>query len=186
MNSERLTYEPIGPSNLDGFHRLVRDQHVRRYLLDGALFPPEWSAERASESQALMERRGVGIWLARLGTSGEVIGFCGFMEIPSVDPEPQLVYALYGRFTGNGLATEMARASITHARKQPGFKGIIASVDEVNAASRHILEKLGFETVSIQKGSFGNMFVLRLHWHNWDADNALITSTEQNADFSRQ
>jgi hypothetical protein len=29
-----------------------------------------------------------------------LVGFCGFLEIPSVHPEPQLVYALSQRYTG--------------------------------------------------------------------------------------
>ena len=76
--------------------------------------------------------------------------------------EPQLVYALFERFSGKGYATEMARASIVCARRQPGFADIIAGVDEVNAASLHILQKLGFKGLTIQQGSFGRMLMLRL------------------------
>jgi|SRR5271165_4304073 len=57
--------------------------------------------------------------------------------------------------SGHGFATEMARTSIAHAR-QSGFADVIAGVDEVNAASLHILEKLGFERVTTQHGTFGN------------------------------
>jgi ribosomal-protein-alanine N-acetyltransferase len=162
MTSDRLTYEPIEPANLDDFHSLAQEEHVRHYLMDGKVFPREWSAERVNESQALFERRSVGVWLVRQRPSGDLVGFCGFMEMLSIDPNPQLIYAIYRRFTGQGYATEMARASIAQARKQPGFQHIIASVDEVNAASLHILEKLGFERVSTQHGCFGNLLLLRL------------------------
>jgi RimJ/RimL family protein N-acetyltransferase len=83
------------------------------------------------------------------------------MEIPSIHPDPQLVYALFERCTGLGYATEMARTSIARARGQ-GFTQILASVDEVNADSCRVLEKLGFERVGTQHGNFGPMFVLRL------------------------
>jgi hypothetical protein len=36
------------------------------------------------------------------------------------------------------------------------------SVDEVNAASLRVLEKLGFERIAALQGAFGNMFLLRL------------------------
>ena len=69
---------------------------------------------------------------------------------------------MYERFAGKGYATEMAHAVIAEARKRPGFREIIASVDEVNSASLHVLSKLGFTRFSIEQGCFGNMFLMRL------------------------
>jgi ribosomal-protein-alanine N-acetyltransferase len=162
MTSERLKYQPVTPATLDDFHSLVQDDHVRRYLMDGQLFPREWSEQRVRDSVALFDRRGVGLWLAYERTSGELAGFCGFLEIPSMHPEPQLVYALFERFTGIGYATEMAVASIAEAHRHPGFSTIVAGVDEVNVASLRVLEKLGFRRHGTQPGSFGNTLLLLL------------------------
>ena len=162
MKSERLQYLPARPPDLDAFHRLVQDGHVRRYLLDGHIVPRNWSEERVQESQALFERRGVGIWLAQEKTKDELVGFCGFLEFPTIHPDPQLVFAMFERFSGKGYATEMAGAAIKEARNHPGFQAIIASVDEVNSASLHVLSKLGFTRFSIEQGCFGNMFLMRL------------------------
>jgi [ribosomal protein S5]-alanine N-acetyltransferase len=161
MLSERLRYCPAGPADLDAFHRLVQDEHVRRYMMDGNAFPREWSAERIRESQALFERRGVGIWLAYDKGTNELVGFCGFGNVPG-RPGPQLMYAMFEPFTGRGFATEMARASIAQARTRPGFAEIVADVDEINAASVRVLEKLGFERVAVGQGAFGNLILLRL------------------------
>ena len=46
---------------------------------------------------------------------------------------------------------------------EPDSAEIIAAVDEVNAASVRVLEKLGFERVSTLQGAFGDMFSYRLH-----------------------
>lgn len=162
MIPERLRYEPVALEDLDAFHGLVQDEHIRRYLMDGNVMPREWSDERVRASQALFERRGVGLWLAYEQVSGALVGFCGFLEIPPVHPEPQLVYALRSRFTGQGYATEMARRSIREARKNRGFAEIVAGVDEVNVASVRVLRKLGFEPVATRPGGFGNMLLLRL------------------------
>jgi ribosomal-protein-alanine N-acetyltransferase len=162
VESERLTYAQLRPSDLDAFHGLVRDDHVRRYLLDGELLPPDWSEQRIRESQRLFERRGVGIWLASEKATGALAGFCGFLEAVSVHPEPELVYALRERFTGKGYATEMARAAIVEARTRPGFDAIFAAVDEVNAASVGILDKLGFQRTGVRPGHFGAMLLLKL------------------------
>jgi RimJ/RimL family protein N-acetyltransferase len=160
MESNRLSYSELAPSHLHVFHNLVQDEHVRRYLLDGQVLPTDWSAETIRASRALFDRRGVGIWLARLKFAEQTIGFCGFIEMVTVHPEPQLVYAMFPRFTGMGYATEMARASIAEARKHQGFETIVASVDEANSASLHVLEKVGFDRYATLQGAFGAMFLL--------------------------
>src|SRR5215471_12062762 len=162
MESERLSYSELGTGHLHVFHSLVQDDHVRRYLLDGQVLPIEWSAETIRASQSLFERQGVGIWLVHQKFTEELIGLCGFVEFATVHPEPQLVYAMFGRFAGMGYATEMAAACIAKARKYEGLATIVASVDEVNAASLRVLEKLGFEWIATLQGAFGNMFLLRL------------------------
>jgi RimJ/RimL family protein N-acetyltransferase len=50
MTSERLTYCRLTHARLDEFHALVQDDHVTRYLMDGQLFPREWSEERIRDS----------------------------------------------------------------------------------------------------------------------------------------
>ena len=162
MLSPRLSYHPLTHSHLDSFHRLVVDDHVRRYLMDGQVFPREWSAQQIHDSIDLFERRSVGLWLVHEQASGELVGFCGFLVIPSLHPEPQLVYAMFERFTGRGYATEMARAAIAEARRHDGFSTIVAGADAVNVASVHVLEKLGFRHVSTHPGAFGDTFMMRL------------------------
>ena len=161
MTSKRLTFQPVSLGTLDAFHTLVQDAHVRRYLLDDHVHPHEWSEDCIRASLSLFDRRGVGIWLAYETGTGELVGFCGFLEIPMVHPEP-LVYALFRRFTGKGYGTEMARTAILTARRHPDFSTIVAGVDEVNAASVRVLTKLGFRRVSVHSGSLGNIFLLAL------------------------
>jgi RimJ/RimL family protein N-acetyltransferase len=160
MMSERLEYRPVTTATLDDFHVLVQDDHVRRYLMDGELLPREWTEQRVRDSAGLFERYGVGLWLAHQRETGDLVGFCGFLDMPSVHPQPQLVYAMFGRFTGQGYATEMARASIAEARRHSGFSTIAASVDEANVASVRVLEKLGFRPAGRHPGAFGDVLVL--------------------------
>jgi RimJ/RimL family protein N-acetyltransferase len=162
MLSERLTYQPVTLESVDDFHQLVEDAHVRRFLMDGQLFPLEWSEQRVQDSISLFDRRGVGLWLARQRESDELVGFCGFLEISSVHPDPQLVYAMFERFSGMGYATEMARTAIAEARRQRGFNTIVASADEENVASVRVLHKIGFRQVATQAGSFGKVLVMLL------------------------
>src|SRR5262249_6508995 len=100
-------------------------------------------------------------WLTYETVTNELVGFCGFVKFPSLHSEPQLVYALFERFSGHGYATEMATESISHASAQ-GFAEIIAGVDAINVPSLCILEKLGFKRMSTHRGAFGNAYLLRL------------------------
>jgi ribosomal-protein-alanine N-acetyltransferase len=160
--SARLTFRPVSIGELDAFHALVQDEHVRRYLMDGESFPREWAEARVLDSEALFAKRGVGLWLVREAASGRLVGFCGFLVIPSVHEDPQLVYAMFESFTGQGYATEMAQAAIDHATRQAGFPEIIAAVDEPNIASCRVLEKLGFERSATTPGPFGHTLVYQL------------------------
>ena len=162
MESARLRYLPITADQLEDFHRLVVDDHIRRYLMDGNLFDRQWAAARIADSEQLFRSSGVGLWLARERSSDQLVGFCGFLVFSELQPEPQLLYALLEPFTGRGLATEMGQACIAEARRHPGFTTIYSGVDEVNAASLRVLEKLGFQRVSVVPGSFGNLHMLRL------------------------
>jgi [ribosomal protein S5]-alanine N-acetyltransferase len=162
ISSPRLLYERASLATLNELHSLVVDAHVRRYLMDDTVFPLEWSADRVSDSEALFATRGVGLWLSRELASGALVGFCGFLELPSVHPDPQLVYAMFEKFTGRGYATEMASAAIAHARRQPGFDEIIAAVDDVNTASLRVIEKLGFAKTGMVPGPLGSTSIFRL------------------------
>jgi ribosomal-protein-alanine N-acetyltransferase len=162
MESQRLRYHPLDTTHLDQFHSLIKDDHIRQYLFDGQVFSRAWAAERIRKSLLLFQRRGVGIWMALDKSTSEQVGFCGFLEIPEVHSEPQLVYAVLEGFTGKGYATEMARTAIAEACTKRGFTTILATVDEVNVPSLRILEKLGFMTISNLPGAFGNMRLLQL------------------------
>jgi RimJ/RimL family protein N-acetyltransferase len=79
---------------------------------------------------------------------------------------------MFERFTGRGYGTEMARASIAEARRHPGFRTIVASVDEVNVASVRVLEKLAFRRVATHPGRFGDLFMMSLEDAEPDAHTA--------------
>jgi hypothetical protein len=130
MMSERLEYRPVTAATLDDFHRLVEDDHVRRYLMDGERLPREWSEQRVRDSTGLFERRGVGLWLAHQRETGDVVGFCGFLDLPSMHPQPQLVYAMFERCTGQGYATRW------RARRSRRLAGIPVSARLSRALTR--------------------------------------------------
>lgn len=161
-SSPRLTYRRLATADLEAFHALATDPHVRRFLLDGAVVDRAWCSAERARSDELFTSHGVGLWLAS-DAAGDA-GFCGFRLFEELDPgAPQLLYALPERRTGAGLATEMARACVRFAREIAGMCEITAAVDAPNVASTRVLEKLGFERAGASPGPFGETlrFTLR-------------------------
>ncbi|HEX4953575.1 MAG TPA: GNAT family N-acetyltransferase [Thermoanaerobaculia bacterium] len=163
MRTPRLLLSPLTAGEIAAFHGLITDAHVRRFVVDGAVMPLEWAAEQVERSLGLFERIGSGLWLARPpGGAGEPIGFCGFVDLSHSGLGPELIYALREAGTGAGLATEMARSMIDHARLHVGVGRILASVDAVNERSVRVLEKLGFRVIETRQGAFGKLLVFGL------------------------
>lgn len=147
-----LTFARLQEAHLDAFLRLATDEHIRRYLLDGAIVDAEWARSELARSDGLFEREGVGLWLVSL--EDEPVGFAGFRVFEELEAEPQLLYALLERVTGRGFATMIAHWLIDEAL-QKGWSRVCAAVDEVNAASVRVLEKTGFVYRHSVEGSFG-------------------------------
>jgi len=81
-----------------------------------------------------VERKGV----------GDVIGYCGPVQHGNGSPEePELAYELLRVAQGFGYATEAAQAVVGWAR-DAGYPRLWAGVWDWNAASRRVLDKLGF------------------------------------------
>lgn len=79
---------------------------------------------------------------------GEVIGDCGGFSWPDAGGAVEIGYGLAEPYRDRGYATEAAAAVCQWLFAEAGATVITATtVDPENAASRRVLEKLGFELV---------------------------------------
>jgi len=78
---------------------------------------------------------------------GDVIGACGFDLRGGSDPE--IGYWLGVPFWGQGYATEAVRALIDHAFEMRGHAALQSGARVSNPASRHVLEKCGFQWTGV-------------------------------------
>lgn len=101
----------------------------------------------AAQIRAAREEPGPGLLaVERKGTAG-VIGYCGLSIHGNGSPdEPELAYELLRAAHGRGYATEAGQAVVTWA-SEAGYRRLWAGVWDWNAASRRVLEKLGFREV---------------------------------------
>ncbi len=77
-------------------------------------------------------------------SAGDVIGYCGLVFHGNGAPdEPELAYELLREAQGFGYATEAGTAVVAWA-SEAGYPRLWATVRDWNAASRRVLDKLGF------------------------------------------
>ena len=140
IETERLLLRMFRPEDLDELARLFRDPQVMRYVGDGQLVPRE-EAERALNSIIKhWQTHGFGRWAAVDKQTQEFVGFGGLRSLLGT---PEVVYHLATAHWGKGLATELARASLRFGFEEHQFERIVAIAKPLNAASIHVMEKIG-------------------------------------------
>jgi [ribosomal protein S5]-alanine N-acetyltransferase len=101
-------------------------------------------ADIAAQIRAEGAEPGPGILAVERKGTADVIGYCGLTIQGNGSPdEPELAYELLRAAHGCGYATEAGRAVVTWAT-EAGYRRLRAGVWDWNAASRRVLEKLGF------------------------------------------
>ena len=141
LETTRLRLRPCRADDAELVHALWTDAHVRRFLFDGRTLSPEDTRTRVEASLANFEQHGYGIWLAFARDGGGLVGFAGLLRAEQAPPN--LIYGIAPDFWGHGYATEAARAVLDYALTSLGLTKVAADVDEPNAASVRVLEKLG-------------------------------------------
>jgi RimJ/RimL family protein N-acetyltransferase len=108
----------------------------------------------AAQIRAERGEPGPGLLAVERKGTADVIGYCGLTIDGNGSPdEPELAYELLRAVHGCGYATEAGRAVVTWA-SEAGYRRLRAGVWDWNAASRRVLEKLGFcEAGRVEPGS---------------------------------
>ena len=104
------------------------DSDARKYILHGPM---------ASYAQ-----HGFGLFHVSLKPDGTPIGMCGLLRREVLD-DVDVGFAYLPRFSGQGYATEAARATIDYGRTALGLKRIVAITAPDNAGSQAVLRKIG-------------------------------------------
>lgn len=92
---------------------------------------------------------GFGFWAVTETGSGKTLGMCGLVKRDSL-AEADLGYAFLPEFFGQGFAFEACIGCVSAAANAFQLPRLMAIVNPENTASRRLLEKLGFNWVSMQ------------------------------------
>jgi [ribosomal protein S5]-alanine N-acetyltransferase len=140
LHTTRLTLRPWTLDDIDELHALWTRPEVRRYLWDDQTITRE-RAEATVREFMSAEDEGIGGWLVLDRSSGTLMGFAALIRREPGDPE--LMYGLAPDWWGRGVATEAARAVLTHAFSALDCARVTAATDVPNAASARVMERLG-------------------------------------------
>ncbi len=142
LESDRLAFRQYVLDDLPELIELRADPDVNRYLGGVRMQNPEALAKRIRFYISCYETHGFGMCPMILKETGEVIGTAGLQPLDGTD-DIEVGYSLSPEYWGLGLASEAAIAWLGFGFHEKGLERIAGVATVENAASRHILEKIG-------------------------------------------
>jgi [ribosomal protein S5]-alanine N-acetyltransferase len=142
LTTARLGFRCWSPEDLPLALALWGDPETTR-LIGGPLLPQQIE-EKLSREIASMNGHKVQYWPLFLGGTGEFTGCGGLRPYKLEDRVYELGFHFLPAYWGQGLAVEAGRAVITYAFTSLGANALFAGHHPANAASRRLIEKLGF------------------------------------------
>ncbi len=91
-------------------------------------------------------------WLACRADTGEVVGECAVKGSPGAEAVAEISYGLAPGVRGQGLGGDLVAALVGHLRERGDVRLVVAEAHAANAASRAVLERLGFHLAEGRDG----------------------------------
>jgi RimJ/RimL family protein N-acetyltransferase len=143
LETDRLLLREYVEDDAESFFKLNTDPEVMRFVPDKPLLNIEQARQTLIDHPIADYRRyGFGRGACILKSTGEQVGFAGLKYLDELG-EVDVAYRLLPAHWGQGLATEVALASVRYGFAALGLKRIIGLVMPKNIASVRVLEKTG-------------------------------------------
>ncbi len=139
LHTERLTLRPIAEADFDAVAAFYESEQSSMY---GGPCDRATAWRKFAAWFGHWELRGYGPWAIEQRSTGEFIGWTGLWS-PEGWPEPEITYALLPDHHGQGLATEAAGRALQSAYEDFGWTTAVSVIDDRNAASIALVERLG-------------------------------------------
>jgi RimJ/RimL family protein N-acetyltransferase len=140
IETARLRLRMLRDSDLDDLAALFADPDVMRYVGTGEPTDRSEAQKALTSIIAHWNRHGFGRWAIE---DKNTTAFMGYGGLRSLFGTPEVVYHFAKKYWGQGLATELARSSLNFGFNVKGFDRIVAIARPANAASIHVMEKIG-------------------------------------------
>jgi RimJ/RimL family protein N-acetyltransferase len=145
VTTERLLLRPFRESEVEVIFALHGDPETNRFNPNGPMRTLDDARERLALWLGDWSQKGVGYWaVERLEAPGVVVGVGG---VRHKELQGQTVLNLAYRFApeawGSGFATEVSRVTLEQAREHIPDVPVVAIINQVNAPSIRVAERLG-------------------------------------------
>jgi RimJ/RimL family protein N-acetyltransferase len=162
LETDRLLLREFVEDDAESFFKLNNYPEVVRFVPDKPLLNVEQARQTLIDHPIADYRRyGFGRGACILKSTGEQIGFAGLKYLDELG-EVDVAYRLLPAHWGQGLATEVALASVRYGFAALGLKRIIGLVMPKNIASVRVLEKTGLRysgTVTLWEHKFSRYVI---------------------------
>ncbi|WP_321336825.1 GNAT family N-acetyltransferase [uncultured Cohaesibacter sp.] len=172
--TERLIMRARTLDDLDACLAMDLDPEVVKYIRPT---PPE--AEHRIFLHESITRHygdGLGFWSVFEKTigkrEGSFVGWVLLVPLAGEGPEVEIGYRFVQRAWGKGYATEAASAIRDHAFRKAGLEAICGVTAPNNAASQHVLQKVGLSRKGTRLAYGLDLPFFLLEKENWSASRA--------------
>jgi [ribosomal protein S5]-alanine N-acetyltransferase len=143
IETPRLRLRPFTRADRDAIHAIYADPVVMRHVGHGPHRTPADTDAALQAFRRMLQSRGISFLAVIERETGRLIGDAGLYPVEGADGDVEIGYTLARDAWGRGYATEAATALVEHARTTLSATRVVATVDPANAASKHVLEKVG-------------------------------------------
>ena len=144
IRTERIGFSKWSVEDIALAKSLWGEKAVTRLICAGGKFTEHEILQRLGREIENGRKFGVQYWPVFCLKSGELIGCCGLRPYGGEKDCYELGYHLREKFWRKGLATEAAQAAVEYAAVVLKAESLLAGHHPENAASKKVLEKLGF------------------------------------------
>lgn len=150
LQSERLYYREILPTDDKAMFALDSDPEVHRYLGNNPVTTIEQSREYIKNIRQQYQDNGIGRMAVFIKETDEFIGWAGLKLEHNVDGHAQFYdvgYRFIKKYWGNGYATEAALFFVDYGFNELKLEKIVGCAMVKHSASRGALEKAGLQFI---------------------------------------
>jgi len=151
VETKRLILRELVPADAEGMFELDSDPVVHQYLGNKPVTNIQQSRDVITMIRQQYTDLGIGRWAVIEKETGNFIGWSGLkLMTTTVNNHSNFYdvgYRLIRRYWNKGYATESAMAALNYGFDQIKLKTIYGMANIDNAASNHILQKIGLNFI---------------------------------------
>ncbi|HYC02506.1 MAG TPA: GNAT family N-acetyltransferase [Azospirillaceae bacterium] len=158
----------LRPADHADLFAVTNDPDVVRYVGDGTVLPAEKVTLWIENSRRNYAAFGYGTFALADPADDRLFGWAGIIPPGrGPRPEPEIIYGFERARWGGGLGRRIALRVTALGFTRFGLAEIIATVDPGNAASRRILEGIGYRLVRVEEDEDGPVMYYRVRREEW-------------------